>query len=296
MQSGLRSSRAGAFKKFLGQQERPILVAADVPAAVDEVARLTGSHLALLMGVAGWFLLRKRPRVAIAAVLAVIALVGIAVRGRLPRVPLFFLLAAGGFLDLMQWRVNRSAPVGMADDGYVLEYRNFDEGKNPFSWNIDRKTMTPLNMFDAGKVGVVVERCDVYSEAPRQQKVRDAFLNVLNAEITRNRKLDDARSFENQVLSRASAEAVSLTNAAETARIQMVSLVAGEATNFSRLLPRYQANPDLFVQQRLMETLGRALTNLEERIYIQERADGKPRELRLLFNREMPASTVQTNQ
>ena len=61
--------------------------------------------------------------------------------------------AAGGFLDLMQWRVNRSGPVGMADDGYVLEYRLFDDGKNPFSWNVDRKTMTPLYMFDAAKVG-----------------------------------------------------------------------------------------------------------------------------------------------
>lgn len=61
--------------------------------------------------------------------------------------------SAGGFLDLMQWRVARSGPVGMADDGYVLEYRNFDEGKNPFSWNVDRKTMTPLYMFDAAKVG-----------------------------------------------------------------------------------------------------------------------------------------------
>ena len=29
--------------------------------------------------------------------------------------------AGGGFLDLMQWRVNRSGPVGMADDGYVLD-------------------------------------------------------------------------------------------------------------------------------------------------------------------------------
>ncbi|MGA9002640.1 MAG: ethylbenzene dehydrogenase-related protein, partial [Pseudolabrys sp.] len=67
---------------------------------------------------------------------------------------------AGGFLDLMQWRVNRSAPVGMADDGYVLEYRNFDEGKNPFSWNIDRKTMTPLNMFDAAKVGAKALRAE----------------------------------------------------------------------------------------------------------------------------------------
>ncbi len=51
--------------------------------------------------------------------------------------------AAGGFLDLWQWRAARSNPVGMADDGYVLEYRLFDKGKNPFSWNMNRKTMTP---------------------------------------------------------------------------------------------------------------------------------------------------------
>ena len=62
--------------------------------------------------------------------------------------------AAGGFLELMQWRAARSNPVGMADDGYVLEYRLSDAGKGPFSWNVDRKTMTPKYMFDAGKVGV----------------------------------------------------------------------------------------------------------------------------------------------
>lgn len=68
--------------------------------------------------------------------------------------------AAGGFLDLMQWRAHRSAPVGMADDGYVLEYRLFDAGKNPFSWNVNRTTMTPLNMFDAAKVGARALRAE----------------------------------------------------------------------------------------------------------------------------------------
>ena len=68
--------------------------------------------------------------------------------------------AAGGFLDLMMWRVARSAPVDMADDGYVLEYRKFDAGKNPFSWNVDRKTMTPLFMFDAAKVGFKALRAE----------------------------------------------------------------------------------------------------------------------------------------
>ena len=63
------------------------------------------------------------------------------------------LKAAGAFVDLMQWRAARSNAVGMADDGYVLEYRLFDEGKNPFSWNVDRKTMTPKYMFDPAKTG-----------------------------------------------------------------------------------------------------------------------------------------------
>ena len=64
------------------------------------------------------------------------------------------LKAAGGFVDLMQWRAHRSNPVGMADDGYVFEYRLFDAGTKPFTWNVDRKTMTPKYMFDKAKVGV----------------------------------------------------------------------------------------------------------------------------------------------
>lgn len=61
--------------------------------------------------------------------------------------------AAGGFLDLMQWRAHRSNPVGMADDGFVLEYRNFDSGANPFASNMDGKTKQPRYMFDQKKTG-----------------------------------------------------------------------------------------------------------------------------------------------
>jgi hypothetical protein len=68
--------------------------------------------------------------------------------------------AAGGFLELMQWRAHRSAGVGMADDGNILEYRLFDAGRNPFSWNVNRSTMTPLYMFDATKVGLKALRAE----------------------------------------------------------------------------------------------------------------------------------------
>jgi len=61
--------------------------------------------------------------------------------------------AAGGFLELMQWRAHRSNPVGMADDGYVLEWRNFDAGKTTLSSNAVPKTHQPKFMYDEKKVG-----------------------------------------------------------------------------------------------------------------------------------------------
>lgn len=61
--------------------------------------------------------------------------------------------AAGGFVDLIQWRAHRSHAVGMADDGYVLEYRNADAGTAMFSGNADAKTHAPKFMWDATKVG-----------------------------------------------------------------------------------------------------------------------------------------------
>lgn len=62
--------------------------------------------------------------------------------------------AEGGFVELMQWRAHRSNPVGMADDGYVLEYRLFDDGKKMFNKNWDKATNLPKYMFDPAKVGI----------------------------------------------------------------------------------------------------------------------------------------------
>jgi len=61
--------------------------------------------------------------------------------------------ASGAFLDLIQWRVHRSNPAGMADDGYVLEWRNFDAGRNMFASNMDAKTKQPRYMYDEKKTG-----------------------------------------------------------------------------------------------------------------------------------------------
>ncbi len=76
------------------------------------------------------------------------------------------LKAAGKFLDLFQWRGHRSNPVGMSDDFYVLEYRNQDSGKGPFSKNWDKKKHQPKYMYDAAKFGSSVVHMDQIRKIP----------------------------------------------------------------------------------------------------------------------------------
>jgi hypothetical protein len=62
--------------------------------------------------------------------------------------------AAGGFVDLMQFRAHRSRLIGTGDDGYVLEYRLFDAGKKVYAKNWDKAANQPKYMFDKKKVGI----------------------------------------------------------------------------------------------------------------------------------------------
>lgn len=144
-------------------------------------------------------------------------------------------------------------------------------------------------LVEAQELGIVVEQYTVESIPPRQ--VREAFADVTKAEQNRAKLLNDARSYENQVLSRASADSESRINTARSDRARLVAEVSSRANQFQALLPQYQLNPALFVQQRLTETLGRVMTNAQDKIFVAERADGKPRETRYLLNREPKLKT-----
>ena len=139
---------------------------------------------------------------------------------------------------------------------------------------------------DQQKLGVIIEQCAVKSVRPRQLK--QAFDQVTTAEQERGKVLNAARSYENQVTNKASADAESIINLAQSDRARRVSDMAAQAERFQEILPQYQDHPALFVQQRLTETLSRVLTNAQDKIFLADSADGKPKELRLLLNREVP--------
>jgi modulator of FtsH protease HflK len=149
----------------------------------------------------------------------------------------------------------------------------------------DAVTQRLIRLLDQQNLGIAVDHCEIQSIPPRQLKT--AFDQVVSAGQARRTVLNEARRYENQIISKSGADSQSLTNSAETERVSYVRQIASLAGNFERILPEYNKNPQLFAQKSLNETFGRALTNAEKWV-LPTAENGKSRELRLLLNREPP--------
>jgi membrane protease subunit HflK len=139
---------------------------------------------------------------------------------------------------------------------------------------------------ERAQLGIQIDQIEVQSIPPRQLK--SVFDQVTTARENRNKALLDAHSYENQVLNQSGAQATSVTNAAAAERARYVDSITAEAKRFNDLLPQYRANPNLFAQMTFVQAMGQVFTNVQDKIYLPQRADGKPRELRLQLNREPP--------
>jgi len=140
------------------------------------------------------------------------------------------------------------------------------------------------DMADAEHLGVAIDLVEVRSVAPRQ--LADVFALVNSARQNRERLVTDALAEQQRILNTASAQANSVTNEAETARNNFVQSVKSEADAFNKLLPQFQSNPRLYEEMELAKVMSVVLTNVQDKIYLPQRADGQPRELRLQLNRE----------
>ncbi len=144
------------------------------------------------------------------------------------------------------------------------------------------------------KLGVVVDQCIVESRQPRQ--LDDAFKRVTDAGQRRSTAITQANTYREKTLNQADADAASRVDTAQTEKTLMVDRITADTASFRKLLPAYQSNPKLFVQLRLVETMGRVFTNAQDKMYLPTTATGRPVELRLLLNRELPKAKPTTPQ
>jgi membrane protease subunit HflK len=135
------------------------------------------------------------------------------------------------------------------------------------------------------KLGITELQIDNVQVIPPRQ-LKNAFARVSEAEVRRSKELNDARSYENQTLSKAKADAEARKNTGETERTRLVEFVAAEVERFTNNLPAWRANRDLFVQQRQAEALQTIYTNAQEKAVAPQPGPGSSRTLWLQINRD----------
>jgi membrane protease subunit HflK len=140
------------------------------------------------------------------------------------------------------------------------------------------------------QLGIAVEQLDVVVAPP--QYLRPKFLEFLQATAKRDTLLIEANNYTNKVSSQARAEFESRTNRANAERTLTVQLVNAEAKKFLDLLPQYEANRDLFITMRQMDTLQKVYANAYDKYPLPH---SQPVELRMQVNREPRKETLQTN-
>jgi len=116
--------------------------------------------------------------------------------------------------------------------------------------------------------------------------VKESFDAVTGAESDRNKTILTAQGGADAMLAGARADANSAVNAGKTASSRYLKTIVADAASFQDQLPEYNKNPELFRDRLMTERWQRVLAGASDKILIPDRADGKPRELRVLLNRE----------
>jgi membrane protease subunit HflK len=135
-------------------------------------------------------------------------------------------------------------------------------------------------------LGIVIDNCQVQSVAPRQ--LQDVFARVTIAQQNQSKQINDANTYRDKTLLNAAAQASAITTEAAAASTNSVKAIQADAKAFTDLLPAFEMNRNLFAQQKLAETMALVLTNVQDKFFLPQRADGQARELRLQLNREPP--------
>ncbi|HEY1717930.1 MAG TPA: protease modulator HflK [Verrucomicrobiae bacterium] len=142
------------------------------------------------------------------------------------------------------------------------------------------------DLTDQEQLGIVIDNCEIQNIPPRQ--LSDVFAQVTTSRENRNTAINYAKSAANKILLDSGAQAATIVNEAESTRTRYVASIDADAKRFSDLLPKFDSNPNLFVQQTLLPAMSEVLTNVQDKMFLPVHADGKPAELRLMLNREPP--------
>jgi membrane protease subunit HflK len=118
-------------------------------------------------------------------------------------------------------------------------------------------------LLDTYEAGVVVTELKLQVVDPPEQ-VKDAFHEVVRAREDRERLINEARGYQEDVIPKARGQAEQMVRAAEAYKAQRLIRAEGDAAKFTTILGEYQRAPEITEQRLYLETLQRVLPKAQK--------------------------------
>jgi membrane protease subunit HflK len=115
-----------------------------------------------------------------------------------------------------------------------------------------------LDLYDSGLQVLSIDLQDAQPPAP----VRAAFDDVLGAKQDRDRTVNEAQGYANEVLPRARAQAIEQTEGAKAYKDARIAESTGEASRFRAIAGEYQKAPEVVRTRLFLETMEQVLPSV----------------------------------
>jgi membrane protease subunit HflK len=145
-------------------------------------------------------------------------------------------------------------------------------GKNRIQLETQRLIQDVLNFYQAGITVTAVQLQDV--EPP--QEVVNAFKDVASAREDKNRFINEAEAYQNELIPRARGEAESMIQEAEGYREEKVSRALGETKRFNDILVSYKKAPEITKKRLYLETMEKILSSSDKKVFDSNIKDISP--------------------
>ena len=113
------------------------------------------------------------------------------------------------------------------------------------------------------KTGLMLMNVSIQDSEPPTEEVSTAFKAVENAKQKADTVLNDAKTYENQQIPQAQAEADKIIRAAEAKKTERENQAKQEVASFEAIYNEYQQNPETVKMKLYMETMEEILPNMQ---------------------------------
>lgn len=154
----------------------------------------------------------------------------------------------------------------------VVGSKNIDEALTGGKMEIQDEVMllvqTSLTDYDVGISVLTVQLQDVHPPT----EVAEAFKDVASAREDKNKKIDDAKAYQNDVLPKARGDAARLVLEAEAYKANRIDMAEGESERFMKLLGEYSNYENTTRTRLYLEAMESVLPNV--RLFVVDSDEG----------------------